>query len=111
MNKLQFTLSTATVEIGKTFSIDPLYTPISTTQRDLIWSSSKEDIATVDNKGKVTGKKLGSTVITATSKDNSNIKASYTLTVKEAEEKEETKETIKLDPNNLDPQGRGIWVV
>ena len=48
----------------------------------MAWSSSVEEVATVDN-GKVTTIKEGSTTITATSKDNPNIYATCNVTVKQ----------------------------
>lgn len=43
------------------------------------WSSSKKSIATVDSKGKVTAKKAGKAVITATLTDGTKLKCSVTV--------------------------------
>lgn len=45
-------------------------------------SSSDETVATIDNNGKITPKKIGSTIITATSQDG-NKKTTCTVTVLE----------------------------
>ena len=45
------------------------------------WSSSSTSIATVSSDGTVTGKSTGTAVITATSKDNKNITATYKITI------------------------------
>lgn len=51
----------------------------------VIWTSDKEDVATVDNNGNVTPKGVGTATITCTSVANSSIKATCTVTVKAAE--------------------------
>ena len=48
----------------------------------LTWTSSNDEVATVDQTGKVTGVAAGTVTITATSKDDSSIKATCTVTVK-----------------------------
>ena len=49
--------------------------------KELEWSSENPEVATVDANGIVTGKKIGKTVITAKSKDGTDITVSTTLTV------------------------------
>lgn len=49
--------------------------------KELEWSSENPEVATVDANGVVTGKKLGKTVITAKTKDGTDITVSTTLTV------------------------------
>ena len=49
--------------------------------KELEWSSENPEVAIVDANGVVTGKKLGKTVITAKTKDGTNITVSTTLTV------------------------------
>jgi hypothetical protein len=51
---------------------------------ELIWSSSQEDVAAADNQGKVTAKKPGEAVITASIKDT-EISASLAITVAQKE--------------------------
>lgn len=74
---------TAKVELGKTLTLTPKFNPTNATNKIVTWSSSDETVATVDNGGKITPKKLGSTVITVVSEDG-NKKASCTVTVVEA---------------------------
>ncbi len=64
----------------KTLTLKPTFNPSNATNKIVKWSSSNEDVATVDNGGKVTPKKLGSTVITVISEDG-NRKATCTVTV------------------------------
>ena len=49
--------------------------------KEVEWSSENPEVAIVDANGIVTGKKLGKTVITAKTKDGTDITASITLTV------------------------------
>ena len=71
---------TKEVELGKTLTLTPTFSPENTTNKIVTWSSSDESVATVDNAGKITPKKIGSTIITVTSQDG-NKKASCTVTV------------------------------
>lgn len=74
---------TADVELGKTITLTPTFNPTTTTNKIVKWTSSDENVATVDNSGKITSKKIGSTIITVTSQDGSK-KATCTVTVKTA---------------------------
>lgn len=73
---------TRTVGLNETITLNIEFNPSDATNKIVTWSSSDESVATVDNAGKVTGKKLGSAVITATSQDG-NRKATCTVTVTE----------------------------
>lgn len=74
---------TKTVELGKTLTLTVTFNPTTATNKIVTWSSSDESVATVDNNGKITPKKVGSTIITVTSQDGSK-KATCTVTVTEA---------------------------
>lgn len=62
------------VEVGKTFTISATVLPSNADNKNLVWTSSSADIATVDQKGNVKGISVGSVTITATSSDGSNLK-------------------------------------
>jgi len=49
---------TANVELGKSLTLSPTFTPINTTNKIVTWSSSDESVATIDNAGKITPKKI-----------------------------------------------------
>lgn len=72
--------ATKEVELGKTLTLTPTFSPANTTNKIVTWSSSDESVATVNNAGVVTPKKVGSTIITVTSQDG-NKKASCTVMV------------------------------
>ena len=70
-----------TTTVNKTITIAATVLPRAATNRTLVWSSSDEDVATVNKDGKVTGIQEGEAVITAMSTDGTDIKASATVTV------------------------------
>lgn len=80
---------TSSVSLAKEVSVNKAkptkleYTimPENAGTKELEWSSENPEVAIVDANGVVTGKKLGKTVITAKTKDGTNITVSTTLTV------------------------------
>lgn len=60
---------------NKTGKIKVVVEPLESDNQKLTWMSSRPDIATVDNEGVVTGKKVGTTRITASTTDGTNLKA------------------------------------
>ena len=71
---------TEKVELGKTLKLTPTFNPEKATNKKVTWSSSDKSVATVDNNGTVTPKKIGSTIIIVVSEDG-NKKATCTVTV------------------------------
>lgn len=63
-------------------TIDVTVSPKNASKKDLVWSSEDESIATVNQKGKITGKKVGTTTITVKTTDGSNLKEEIKVTVK-----------------------------
>ena len=74
--------ATATVKIGSTITLTADVTPTDATNKNVTWSSSDDNIATVVN-GKVTGVAVGSATITATSVDDNTKKGECVVTVQE----------------------------
>ena len=68
------------VELGKNKTLEYKVLPKNAPSQELVWKSSDESIATVDSKGKVTGKKEGKTTITVMTKDE-KVKSKCTITV------------------------------
>lgn len=58
--------------------------PEDAADKTYTWSSANEEIATVDENGKVTAVAAGTVKITATAKDGSGVKAECDVTVKTA---------------------------
>lgn len=60
---------TTNIEIGKTISLVAEVTPANATNKAVSWSSSDENVATVDSNGIVKGKANGSAIITVKTED------------------------------------------
>lgn len=69
------------VNVGKTIKLNSSVFPTNASNKNLIWSSSDNSIATVDSSGNVKGLKLGSVTITATANDRGTKKGTYPITI------------------------------
>lgn len=69
------------VDKAKPIKLEYTIMPENAGTKELEWSSENPEVATVDANGIVTGKKIGKTVITAKTKDGTDITASTTFTV------------------------------
>jgi len=58
--------STLTLPVGQSEALTPTISPTDATNQNVTWTSSDPTVATVDSTGKVTGVKVGTTIITAT---------------------------------------------
>lgn len=77
-NKIEFNVSSLVVEVGKTMHLNYKYTlETGATEDDIIWTSSDENIISVDSQGNVTANSKGDAVITASYK---NASAQITIT-------------------------------
>lgn len=68
------------LEVGQSKTLTAIVLPAEATNKEVIWTSSDDTVATVVN-GKVTAKKVGKATITAASADNENIKETCEVTV------------------------------
>lgn len=66
--------------IGSTDTLSAIITPSDATDKNVTWTSSDSNIATVDNTGKITGIKAGTAIIEATTEDG-GLTATCTVTV------------------------------
>lgn len=71
----------SSVSRAKPTKLEYTIMPENAGTKELEWSSENPEVATVDANGIVTGKKIGKTVITAKTKDGTDITVSTTLTV------------------------------
>lgn len=81
VTQIQLSQTSASLNEGKELQLTATVLPANATNQSLTWSSSVEGVATVDQTGKVTAIKEGTTVITAAAKDDSGISASCTVQV------------------------------
>ena len=72
--------TSATVNVGATLQLTATVAPSNATNKAVTWTSSNNNIATVDANGKVTGKAVGSATIQVTTTDGKKT-ASCTVTV------------------------------
>ena len=72
--------------------------PFNTSQTDIVWSSSNEAVAEVKN-GVVTGKSVGTAIITIASKDNQNVKKTCVVYV--SKELDKSKVTAVRNDKNI----------
>lgn len=66
---ISFEYSSITLDAGKKKTLTPQIKPISATNKNVSWSTSNKNIATVDSKGVVTAVSAGTATITCTSAD------------------------------------------
>ena len=72
-----------TVTEGESFTLTPEITPSDAEDPSVTWSSSNPYVATVDEKGNVTARAVGTTDIVVTAADRGTVSATCTLTVQE----------------------------
>ena len=77
--------SSYTIKVEGTYTLSATVKPDNATNKNVEWSSSNEEIATVNASGKVTGVKVGEAVITAKCKADPSVKGSCTITVEAKE--------------------------
>lgn len=80
VSSIQITALSNNVKAGNAINLAATITPSDATNKNISWSSSNNDYATVDANGKVTTKLAGAgktVTITATSLDGSNVIGSY----------------------------------
>lgn len=71
-----------TVAAGSSLKLSASIMPSNASNKTLVWSSSNTSVATINrNTGQVSAKAAGSTTITATATDDSQVRASVTLIV------------------------------
>ena len=93
------TLNNSSIELdkGSTATLSATIAPSNATIKNIVWTSSNPQIATVDQSGKVTALSAGTATITAMANDGSNVSASCQVVVKEVE----TKITLSQTEANL----------
>lgn len=69
------------VDCGKSITLKASVKPSNASIKTLKWKSSNTKVLTVNKKGKVTAKDLGSAVITASATDGSGVKVSHRVNV------------------------------
>ena len=73
-----------TLEEGETVNLTASVLPANASNKSLAWTSSDENVATVDANGLVTAVKEGTATITAKANDGSNVSAQCTINVSDS---------------------------
>ena len=81
VTKIKIGPENATIEVGETKQFAAAISPSDAENKEVEWSSSDTDVATIDANGLVTGVGKGTATITATAKDGSGVKGETTITV------------------------------
>lgn len=71
--------TSGTVEVGASNVIGVMFSPSNTTEKALSWTTSDSSTVTVDANGKITGRKVGTATVTATTSNGK--KASVNISV------------------------------
>lgn len=81
MDSIVFQEDLITVSLGETRVLNPQIFPAETDNPSLQWSSEDETVATVNENGELNALAIGTTTITATSQDGSNISETVEIDV------------------------------
>ena len=81
VTSIRFTKSSVSLDGGDTMQLTINIRPDDAANKDIVWSSSDESVATVDQSGLVTALKKGTATITVIAQDGSDCKATCTVAV------------------------------
>lgn len=73
--------SSVELTIGESKTVTATVYPANATNKGIVWESHNENVATVNQNGEITAVGVGSTTVTATSKEDSSIIATIDVTV------------------------------
>ena len=93
------------VEVGQNINLIPKFEPSNVTSKAVEWKSENDEIASVDANGRVTAKAEGTVKITVTSKADSKVSCTVTITVKPIELAELTGLTVSGAGEALEGKG------
>ncbi len=82
VKSIELSKGSAEIEVGASMMLGCKVLPVEALNKGVIWTSSNQNVATVKD-GAVTGAAVGTAVITATSMEDSSIKDTCVITVKE----------------------------
>ena len=98
-NNLLLDKESITLMTNETERLIPTIEPNIILNQNLIWSSSNESIATIDESGKIFPHRVGETTITATTKDG-NLSKTATITIDNTPILDSTAETLYTGGDN-----------
>ena len=80
LEKIQMNTSSLNLKVGDSDDLSVIFSPSNATNKNIIWTSSDNNVATVEN-GHVVGMSVGTAVITATSQMNNSLITTSNVTV------------------------------
>jgi uncharacterized protein YjdB len=78
---IQLNRNDATINVGNSIQIDAEISPANADNKEVLWTSSDEEVATVSKEGIIIGKKAGTATITVTAAENEDLKDECEVTV------------------------------
>ena len=81
VTSISLNFNTATMGVGETITLIPTLYPSTVTNKGVVFKSNNESIATVDDKGVITAKSVGTTTITVTPEASSVVTGIATISV------------------------------
>ena len=109
VTRINLNNSSITMQALDTFQLTMTVTPSNAYNKEIVWSSSDENVATVDETGLVTALKKGTAKITAAAQDGSGKTASCTVTVSNSATICRTVEEFE-SPHNYPNNCSDFWV-
>lgn len=104
VTSISFSESNYYLCLGDQMQLTPIIIPSNASNQSLSWSSSNTNVATVNSSGAVSALEVGTTTVTATTNDGSNLSATCNITVLPAQAT-----GIELDQTSVRlEQGRAI---
>lgn len=100
VKEISITPASTQISEGQTVTLTANVSPADASNKNIAWTSSNAEVATVDGNGVVTGKKAGNATITATATDGSGKSASATVNVIA---KNDSANPKPVDPKPEDP--------
>ncbi len=81
VEKITLDKTSLSMAVGKSYTLKDTVSPSTATNKDVKWTSSNTKVATVNSNGTVTAVGKGTTTITCTAQDGSNVKTSIKMEV------------------------------
>lgn len=81
VSEIAINQSSVSLEVGETFNLTYTISPEKATNKDVVWSTDNDTVASISDEGKITAKALGTAHITATAADGFGAKAICTVVV------------------------------
>ena len=79
--EIKFEESAVSIAMGETRKLNIIFKPENATNKNLVWTSAKPSVVTVDNEGNIYGLNTGKTIISAKTTDGSDLTANCIVTV------------------------------